>query len=539
MTKFSSLENDLLKRIDTQEESIPIFFRKAHGLKWFPELAKRGFFAPQNNPRPAAEIDQGHVFVPYWQILDYLEKTSQELNESEDDKYPQEFLDILVSSTNFASEEKFSNYRTWGKFAQVLLNIPNEYMSIDDLDIVDYWLDDPFDTALVSKIIGLDWLPELLKKSDNHSHSLAIKLVSLIFKVTFNPKATSPLDLQAVQLRVKAYQCRKIIDSVASPLGSALGAKILPLLELQIQSVIDHFNCDESSVIWRPAIEEHEQNRVYDQPIDLLIDLYRDTLNAFIDNNADDGVKYVCNLLKNKLTFLKRVAIQAIDVGFQTCSVLFCTLLEPSFWKTHYFKHELWTLLNHHYNSIDEEKRMLVLNSIESIDSDTSETNVQTIAYRKAEWLAAIRMYGDKEESLYRDFVRTARVEPEHPSFEAYIRVGQVAPESPITMKHLGAMNMSQLVKYLANYKEDRSDFFVSPIEGLFETFRKYIKASPLTFSREISLFELVDVSFIFQIFKAYRELWVEKTTLPWTEIWEHLLTFCQQLVTNDKILES
>ena len=47
--------------------------------------------AAEKSPRPEVTTERGHVLIPYWYVLDYLEKTSPELGQVESPQYPQKF----------------------------------------------------------------------------------------------------------------------------------------------------------------------------------------------------------------------------------------------------------------------------------------------------------------------------------------------------------------------------------------------------------------------------------------------------------------
>ena len=65
-------EIDILERVVSKKELQPIFFRKVKGLKWFDELAKRGFFNPDQNPVPLPAKQEGYVNIPTWPVTEYL-----------------------------------------------------------------------------------------------------------------------------------------------------------------------------------------------------------------------------------------------------------------------------------------------------------------------------------------------------------------------------------------------------------------------------------------------------------------------------------
>ena len=203
-----------------------------------------------------------------------MKKTSLELKESENSEFCEKFRDLVISITEFAKNEQFSNYQTWSKFAQIISNIPSKCLQEVDLDIVDYWLDDPYDTTLIGQTIGIRWLPRLLQQGDQHSQKLAIKLVSLLFAVKLDREALSSIGSNAVSVRIKSYLGRQIIERVSKPLGQSLGLSVLPVLEAHIKAALEISEADKSSVIWRPAIEDHKQNQTRDSSMHLLLDFF-------------------------------------------------------------------------------------------------------------------------------------------------------------------------------------------------------------------------------------------------------------------------
>ena len=138
-----SEKREALRRIADRPELVPIFFQRVKGVEWYDELNEQKYFSVENNPRPRKSDDGEHILVPYWMVLDYLEKTSLELKEPKNLKYAEKFLDLTRSVTQFTRDKEFSNYRTWWKFTYILSNVPSKFVLLDDLPLIDYWLDDP------------------------------------------------------------------------------------------------------------------------------------------------------------------------------------------------------------------------------------------------------------------------------------------------------------------------------------------------------------------------------------------------------------
>ena len=524
---------DALQRIKDSPELVPIFFQQVKGVEWFDELDEQKYFSVEDNPRPRKSDDTEYILIPYWVILDYLEKTSEELKEPKNSEYAKKFLDLMLRVTRFARDHDYSNYRTWWKFTRVISNIPSEFVALNDLELIDYWLEDPFDTHLVCEWIGSQWVRSLLADTDEHSHALAVSLVLLTFKTELSDHYTSAFDPRSVQIRVDVHLGQQIANLTCKPLGQTVGLKFLTALEDQLTSILDHVG-ESSSHIWRPAVEEHTQNSRPKKPLDLIIDLYRDTLDAFIATNSDEAVDYMKKIVKSEITVIKRIAIHVINQNFRICREFVATLLEPSYW-TENFKHELWLFIKQHYSSFSNEQRESVLNVIAEMDSEEESLEVEIVAYRQAEWLTAIKDYSPDEGEFYSRCVETARSEPRHPSFTNFIEVRKVEPKSPISIAQLASMETSDLIEYLMKFKDEDENFFESKTEGLFNAFRQAIKTSPLSFAQELESFDELDHKYVYQITEAFKEIWGEDKSLRWTEIWECLLSFCLRLISKNE----
>jgi len=154
MTKLSIKEQDLLQRIDEKKDLRPLFFRKVKGLKWFNALYERGYFNPEKNPKPVKATEEGYVIIPNWPVLEYLVKTAPELSNRENIGYIKKYVDLLVGTTNHARVNNYNNYRTWWRFSEIISYIPSEAISLEDIEIVNYWLEDKSGSDLVAQEIG-------------------------------------------------------------------------------------------------------------------------------------------------------------------------------------------------------------------------------------------------------------------------------------------------------------------------------------------------------------------------------------------------
>ena len=155
-------------------------------------------------------------------------------------------------------------------------------------------------------------------------------------------------------------------------------------------------------------------------------------------------------------------------------------------------------------------------------------------AYEQATWLAAIKDFGEQENDLYRGAVAIAKTEPDHPDFSSYMTSGWGGQESPYSIDELSALSKEELVRTLATYKG--GDGWREPgIEGLVKALKQLIKASPSRFYAKLARFADLDLAYVCAVIEAYSELWNEKASLPWDDIWRYLLNFCSTVVKAER----
>ena len=531
--KLSAKEEDLLQRVEEKEDLRPLFFRKVKGLKWFDSLSEKGYFNPAANPKPVEAKEKGYVNIPYWSAVDYLVKTAPELSNIENVEYAGKFLEILEAVTNYAKAQEFSNYRTWWQFSEIISQIPSKCIDLDQIDIVDYWLDDKYEGGLVSQIIGEKWLPKLLETSDKHGLQLASKLITLLYKVVIIEKEFGEKVNRESTLRFDHYHAQKITKKVAHLAGAKLGREAVLIFDSLLKHVLIELNSDSWSSLWHPAIEEHEQNKYKHDAENILVEAYRDSLSGYIGILPEEACEYTAGMLDEQFQTIRRLAIFIIDRNYFLFHNLTSRLLLEEYLHSNY-RHEMWHFFEHNYQQFNADEKQKVLELIFNITRTDDKGNVHegATAYSRAIWLAAIKNHGEKEARLYKENVEIGKTEPDHPDFSSYMSVGWSGHESPIPLEELQALSTEELIEVLGNYK-DPGGFREPGIEGLAKTVNQLIKTAPLRYYSQLIKFSEIDLAYIYEIIEAYRDLWTEKSQLPWDDIWPCLFAFCSAIINQ------
>jgi hypothetical protein len=149
------------------------FFKNLKHIKWFPFLKK--YFSPEKAPSPQPAEEEGYFIIPQWNVLPYLEKISQQVTITDNEKYAEELLDIIKNVTEYhvKNDRRLDNYRTWWYFVKILLNIPNakiiKYLKDNNIQIgkdwIKEWITSKFDSLLPASDISTKLLPKFLTEN--------------------------------------------------------------------------------------------------------------------------------------------------------------------------------------------------------------------------------------------------------------------------------------------------------------------------------------------------------------------------------------
>jgi hypothetical protein len=511
-----------------------ILFGSAKGVQWHAAFVEAGFLNPTDLPKPTPAREEGFVNIPPWPITDYLVSTSADFGRPELEEVAGKFLVFLRAATGYARERGYGNYRVWWQFAKVIANLPPELVRLEDLWMIDYWLDDRYERGMVAKTLGERWLPDLLTSPNAHRESLALGLLDLLYKVKVVERGQGDATRKDAVFRFDDWHAKKLTESLARRAGTALGATAVGLFRARLESMVRELDSDKWSCIWRPAIEEHEQNRVEDTD-NILVDAFRDALDGFIEHTPAEATAFVSDLMLSTCVTTRRVGYYAIDQHFPVLRSLLSSGIRRSDLASN-LRHEVWHLLNNNYPQFSDTAKAETLAAIDEMvekDEDGRE-NPGATAYRRAVWLSAIGNCDNDAAKRHQEYVRIVGGEPEHPDFASYTWTQSGVGESPIPVDELLAMDVDALVVRLKAYR-DPGRFGEPGIQGLAKAFRSAVKSEPLRYHNRLSRFLELDFTYVHELVEAFSELWNEKAQLPWHDVWAHLLGFCEALITADR----
>ncbi|MCI0565294.1 MAG: hypothetical protein MN733_43065, partial [Nitrososphaera sp.] len=506
VNSLTAKQRSAIERAKRSPELQPILFRKATGIHWFDAFREAGFLRPTEIPAPIPAKEEGYVTIPVWPITNYLVATSIALQEPDHERYIHAFLDFMRAATNYAKTENYGNYRVWWQFSKIIRNIPPQFLTADDLALFDYWLDDAYERGLVAESLG-EFLLGLLTRNDQHSRQLSVQLLEALFKTTIVMRTLGDSAREEAVLRFDGYHARELTKKIAPAVGRVLRLTAAEIFQERLESLLTKLDNDKWSSLWRPAIQDHEQNHGRDDVESIIVEAHRDSLLAFIDSEPVEAEAYVLRLLERSFETTRRIAIYVLDQRFLPLHGLVTRAIGQAPFTSN-IRHELWHLLRNHYPQFPQEAKTLVQNAIATLDKtgDGGRHSEGATAYARAIWLAAIKDYDDNLAKIYQACIAVIGGEPEHPDFSSYMSSGSVDHKSPIPKDELLALDIPDLAARLNNY-QDPGRFGEPGLEGLVKALRQIVKAEPLRFHGHLQAFTNLDYAYVHEVIEAYNEL--------------------------------
>ncbi|MBC2682698.1 hypothetical protein HAU06_00535 [Bacillus toyonensis] len=187
---------DLIKN----DESLAVyFFEHVDDIRWLSILKKENFYIPERVPKPI-KVENGYR-IPYWAQTEYLKKIVEQL-QSENEEEIKEILSIVKTITLYKDNEgkHIDNYHVWNHFIEILSKIPNQYIDLEIIQMIEVWTDSMFKIDFISYEISRKLLFKFLKSQEKEDIIKAEKIIECLLK----------LDCENNQIKIPNYYFYKV-----------------------------------------------------------------------------------------------------------------------------------------------------------------------------------------------------------------------------------------------------------------------------------------------------------------------------------------
>lgn len=521
LNQFSSEnESKVVVLLRQDKDLVAYFFKNVELIEWFSTLRENGYFSYKNNPAPIPSKDNQNLFtIPYWQALTYLEKVAKKASITKNIQYAKDLMDILrgVTCPENKSENRVDNYRTWYMFAKIMGHLPNDVIDLQDIDLVEHWLDSKFDISLVGHEIAKNVLPKFLKSGQPKDIEKAVRLVEIVT----SPKSENKTLIDADDLEI-------LFKKNAELLGQYCGKEIVSIFQKYLEdeklfSVKD----DSYGYVWRSAIQDHEQNPRKHESRFVLISGLRDVLLAYLRDTKDNHI--LEQLWKSTRMTVKRVVIFAMNHVFQAkrCAKFITDNLPDLFLEPNYH-YETFELIKARFQELPKRTQSKIIEEAQNLTREwredmPQEEREEMTAHIRRRWLHAIHLSGH---SLPPDLIAKYGLneyKPEHPEFLSYHWSGSGFTGSEQLFSVADLMEnrgIKEVVDFL-NQFEGKNRFNEIGYEEAGQVLKEAVKINQTVFEKDLLEFKKVKLVYQYYVIQAFEEIWNSKRPIDWGRIFE------------------
>jgi len=504
------------------------FFDHLENPGWLEPLWNKGFFMKP----PSAERNEeaGRIRFPPWPESRYLARIAKHR--------PEIVADIIRKM------QDTDNAAVHSDLIDALLAMPPE-VSATLTEKVKEWVKSPY---LL--------LPEKLGKLISHltvggkvCEAMAIASVLLdLFSDSRQEWLPKP------QSRLDAWHYEQILKQNFSDLVRIVGLSAVELLCNLLEKAIilsgkqkEYKEPQDYSCIWRPAIENHDQNLGCTIK-DVLVSGVRDVAIMAVSSDKATVEEVIEMLESRSWKVFNRIALHVLAVfAEQALPLAAKRLTDYKLFDDVHLQHEYTILLQKCFGQLSQHEQQIILRWIETgpdveefkkwrqADTGISPTEREIAHYQaiwRRDWLARIGEYNlpDEWRKHYRELVGKFG-EPEHPEFPVYSKGGWVGPVSPKSADELRAISVEDIVKFLQIWTPPENLFDEPTLEGLGRTLSSVVAEDPQRFAKKAEEFRNLDPTYVRALLFGLQESLTKDRTFDWDSV----LELCQWIVSRPR----
>ena len=504
------------------------FFKKITTADWLTPLKERGYFDPSKNQPPILIGQEGHYKVPHWNVLDYLEKASEQIAVSSpngDDKHVEELMDIIRS----VSKTGVDNYYTNFMFVKIMGNLPTSFIEIEDLELVRQYLNTKFNNHLISFEIYEKFFSRFVEAGTKEK---VLKLLEIVTSV----KWVIVLGKEHLEPLIGEYELNELFKKIKDRVSELFPLEAARIIIRKIAEIVLKKQ-DEFNIALIPAIEDHPQNSFPDQYQNILVRMARGLLNIAVNNDEENTKETLRKLLQENHSIFKRLSISVINTNWSNCSDLFWDNACRDIIHDFNLHHEVYTVFKNHYKTFSHKQKNIIIDWIEAGPDRIDDVDETQDAFWKQSWLSSLLTSDYKPAiRLYRKYEAITGIEPEHPDFVFWSEGGGfVTHISPLEVPEIIQKDNEHMAEYLIDYEEDQKGWDTPSKEGLEQALYFAVKSKPNKFDNNLEPFLKVPLNYVSRIIWGFCDAWEDKKEINWSNI----LDYCKQIISSKKFTES
>lgn len=528
--QYNENEEETIFQIIKNDKNLENYFFKklslsSNPISWLKPLKNKGYFNPENNPKPKEIPDnKGYFTIPYWDILLYLKNVAEKNEETPSEETTDILLNIIDSIINFKDKDgkRVDNYHTDLAIIDIIFSLPIEKIDENHIKFIREVLNSKWNTAnMVTYEIYKSVLPKLIAKE---AREIILKLLNVI--LDYKKMEEKILDKKTFKYKsiMDEYLLNELFKKYNSKIAKLCGIEAAKIAISKIKSILKENDKSKFNLFWIYTIEDN-QNLLLSKRYEKLLTYF--VIDMFKFSNPKKIKEEIRSLLNEKHPIFKRIAIYIINHHYKDLHQLFWNWsqqINPLEEKE--LKHELYELFQNNCIDFSDEQINKILDWIESkkyyIEDIKNDKNL--LAYKKKEWLSSLlKTEKSNVTEAYNKYNQISPEEIEHKGYDVWIGEFNWEKEETLSIKKefLNKSN-EEIAKYFAKLPK-KNEFSNALIDITSE--------NPEKFSNNLQPFLKVQRIYQYALLAGFNKAWQSQKEINWEAIFD----FISKIISEDK----
>jgi hypothetical protein len=537
MSPLTAKQQSFITMMKTNDELARKGFRLLLQRNDYPHfldpLQEAGFFAPEANPAPVSGEQENTVWIPFWAPLDYFKAVAQYAGTHDDLPLAAKVMNLVrtVSAWHDREGKPRRNYHTGRIFAEVLGLVPTNAISLNDIDLVKEWLNDPYERMFIADALDRGALPRFLNSANPEDWEKAARLIYHVTAINWRKDADeSEPNPSSV---VDDYALGALLKNHAKQIGEKAGEHAAETMLDRVREVFSTPTRRDYSTAFRPAVEDDVQNYQWRSVENRVVEGLRDVLLGWAGKDPKNAGAVIQSMLTDNLQIIRRIGIYVLAQQWASMRELYIGIARASLFDNGHI-HELYHLLQDQFAEMGPEEQAATFKAIEELPRPQYGDDPDRLRrYNQYRWISAISAKGFvPADKLFAELDADLTVGKlsDHPDFDSFISSSVGPGATPYSPEELTALAKAHVLVDKLNAFKPRDDWRGPSTGGLTSALEAGALTNPDVFLDSLSQLLIAKPVYQHAVINGLKQAWEAKTSVNWLQGWEQLASFFEQL---------
>lgn len=531
-TKHQLFVEKMRESDEQEQEGYRLLIERGMAAEFFDALESIGLFEEKRSLGPIPAKELGYVHIPYWHALDYLYECARLSGDNSDINLGAKVISVVkkISSIREIDGSPRYNYYTNRKFAEILGLVPSALVTTDLIGCIPHWLADKFDRGLVCEALDKGVVSKYLASENSDDWKKALEILRYCTVIS-----TESLSLDDPKTIVDPYWVKQLISNHAEKAGELLGVTCVELFFERLKQIFGDDRRKELSYLFRPAIEDHPQNRAWYQTENTFVEGFRNSLLSWSQESPNESGQFILNLFHCDLEIAQRIGLHVVAETWPQFETNFEKLVGPDIFRLTNF-HEMYRLLDLRFNAMKVPLKNKVIESIQGIISKKSDTPTEEIPLIQGRYLAALtnKNFPLADRLIEQSRLTLGYVNQSYPDFLAYMETSWGNGSTPYQSDAIVAYAVQGSLVERLNEFEEKNHWNGPTVSALVDALEQAVEQSPLSFMPILQQFLTAKRPYQYGIVTGIKRAWVKAPSenIPeWDVYWVSITDFLYELI--------